>query len=823
MTIGAKGTLATMMAILKQLWLKVLFWLKSLFFLQYYPLSLWYSWKRDRCDRTYHAQTLTTSTLVGKGLQATSTNRGVDFEFEQASLELEFLTPDFICLTWQPGRLPVPYALADQEWEPVCIALEEQPQGWVVSSDALSVTVNWDGSITVRDQVGQIVRQELPPQRQGDRWQHTAQLFSKEGIYGLGERAASLNLRAGATSECPKVYQLWNYDPGNIYQPGTDPMYITIPVYLGLHRAGSYLVFYENSFRGDLKLDDRATITFEAGALRYYLAVGEPPQLLQRYTQLTGKAPLPPRWALGYHQSRWGYGSEAAVRQEVQTFQHHDLPLSAVHLDIDCQVNHRSFTLDPQRFPDFKQFTADLATAGVRVVAINNPGIQASRKNNLFLEGQILGAFCTDPAGDLVVAPVWAGRSVFPDFTDPLVRDWWSRQFAYLLEAGVAGFWNDMNEPSAFVLWGDPTLPLSTQHSLEGRGGDHREAHNVYGMLETRAAFESLRRYRPETRPFMVSRSGWAGLQRYAWTWTGDIVSTWEALRQTVATILGLGLSGIPFCGPDIGGFLGNPGAELYLRWFQMATFFMFYRTHCAVSVSPRAPWTYGEPYLSILRHFLQLRQQIMPYLYTLAWEATEQGYPPVRPLFWLDPADETLWSRNDAFCLGDSLLVCPVTKEGVRSQPFLLPVGNWYSFWDDTFFTGGQTIELAAPLEQLPLLIRAGSLLPLAEENGLTLHLYPQQLKPQETSEFNCQVYSDMGEGYGDSRLDHFYLVQQQNVLQITWQQQGAYPFPYSKICLHLHGVALEQAWFDGKPTPVQGQMLQCPTFTSCTLQFCK
>ncbi|WP_035984248.1 glycoside hydrolase family 31 protein [Leptolyngbya sp. KIOST-1] len=816
------------MAGLKPLWLGLKFILQALWFLRYSPYALWYSWRRDQRDRPYRSATAIAPTPVGKGLGASHSDRGVQIDFEQASLELVFLTPDFVRVTWQPGRLPLPYALADRDWPAVATELEERAKGWRISSPDLTINVGWDGGIAIADRSGQLIRQERPPQRRGEGWQHSARLRDEECLYGLGERAAAFNLRAPVAPGQPKTYGFWNYDPGNIYQPGTDPMYISIPVYLGLHRAGSYLVFYENTFRGELTLahggadhspEPSATATFEAGALRYYLAVGAPPLLLERYTQLTGRPPLPPRWTLGYQQSHWGYRTEANLRQEVQTFQAHDLPLAAVHLDIDCQVNHRAFTLDPQRFPAFPQFTAELAAAGVRVVAINNPGIQHNRHSNLFLEGQILDAFCTYADGDLVVAPVWPGRSVFPDFTNPVVRDWWSRQFAYLLQAGVAGFWNDMNEPAAFVAWGDPTLPLATQHCLEGRGGDHREAHNVYGLLETRSAFESLRRHRPQMRPFVVTRSGWAGMQRYAWTWTGDIVSTWEALRQTVATLLGLGLSGVAFCGSDIGGFLGNPGGELYLRWFQMATFTVFYRTHSAISVGHRAPWTYGEPYLGILRRILRLREQLMPYLYTLAWEASDRGYPPVRPLFWLNPSDATLWNREDAFCLGDALLVCPVLGQGLRSRPCDLPPGDWYNFWDDTRSSGGQTVELAAPLEQIPLLVRGGSILPLAEGDTLTLHLYPPSPDSQRSAA-GQRLYSDAGEGYGDWRIDHWHLNQQGQTLTLTWQSQGDYAFPYGQVTLHLHGPALGQAWVDGQTAAVDGQTITCQTFEQVRLQ---
>lgn len=531
---------------------------------------------------------------------------------------------------------------------------------------------------------------------------------------------------------------------------------------------------------------------------------GSPAHLLQRYTELTGRAPLPPRWALGYHQSRWGFGTEEAIRKTYQEFETHHLPLSAIHLDIDVMVGFRAFTIDPDRFPKLSTFIRELTMHGVQFVTILNPGIRYSRDSNLFLEGQILDAFCKLPSGELAKAPVWPGWSVFPDFTNPVVRRWWSRQYEYLLDVGVAGFWHDMNEPAAFILWGDRSLPKVTRHFLEGRGGDHLEAHNVYGLLQAQAGYESLSSYRSHRRPFIVSRAGWAGLQRYAWTWTGDIESSWAALRQTISTIVGLGLSGIPYSGSDIGGFQGNPTAELYLRWFQFSSFVTFCRTHSSNNVEHRSPWTYGEPTLSIIRQFLELRDRLLPYFYTLSWEATQKGYPPVRPVFWADPTDPTLWDVDDAFLLGDALLVCPVADAGGRSRPVILPHGNWYNYWDDALLTGATSISMAAPLEQIPLLVKAGTMLPMATDNHLTLHLY----LPSETSQTN--LYTDAGDGYGAARLDHFHLNREQQGLAIKWHSEGEFDFPYHGVTLHLHGAEVLQGWVDDQAAQCEKNQIQ-------------
>jgi len=767
--------------------------------------SLFYPLQRDWLERRSRPQEqmLEVTEETGAMLRAQPTARGARFDFKSIQLELSFLAPDLVRVDWQPGQPPIPYAIARQDWPDVTPTFQDisdaEPR-WQVSTEALKIIVAADGALEFQDTTGQPLRQELPPQHptqlsssQGEGCLHQAHLRPEEQIYGLGERAAPLNLRTSAGPA--RTYRMWNYDAGGRYGPGTDPLYLCIPLYLGLHAAGSYLIFYENTHPATFRFQDLAVARFEGGGLRYYLMVGPPSQLLERYTELTGRPPLPPRWALGYHQSRWGYETEAAVRATAKAFQAHDLPLSAIHLDIDCQDRFRAFTIDPDRFPTLSEFTQELARMGVHLITIVNPGVKADRKSKLYQEGRAQDLFCKQANGEPILAPVWPGLCAFPDFTNPQARHWWSRQYEYLLDLGIAGFWHDMNEPGIFVLWGDPSLPQrSTQQAMEGRGGDHREAHNVYGLLQARAAHEALCEYQPQRRPFIVSRSGWAGLQRYAWTWTGDIETSWEGLRQTIPTVLNLGLSGIPYSGPDIGGFKGNPTPELYLRWFQMASFLPFCRTHSADNVKHRTPWSFGEPTLGIVRDFLKLRYRLLPYFYTLAWEATQTGHPLVRPLFWADRENPELWGVEDAFLLGEALLVCPVLEEGARSRPLLLPKGQWYHFWEDRVLTG--QVELAAPLEQIPLLVKAGTVLPMEAEGKLVLHLYP----PPPGESCQDQVYSDAGDGYGEGRLDQFHLAWQQNRLQLTWRQQGAYPFPYRKLQLHLHGIELQQAWVDGQ-----------------------
>jgi len=809
--------------------LQLKMWAGRLFFLRYVPQSYLYTRKRDRIDRAEQRRRAQAQVVeIGSLQTVTATGRGGQFTFDAAELTVEFLTPDLVRCHWTPGQLPVDYAIAKPEWDAVPVHLEQTEAGYrftcaeeVQTDRAVQVQVSFAGDVKLYHHQT-LMRHDLPPERKGEDWIHQTALQPNEQIYGLGERAAPLNLRRQQDGQGnPTTYQLWNFNAAGIYFTDQDPLYLCLPVYVALHGYGSYLTFYENTHRGIANFGDPATVRFEGGALRYYLTVGTIPQLLRRYTELTGRAPLPPRWALGYQQSRWGYRSqESDLYDLAANFAAHDLPLSAIHLDIDSQVNFRAFTLDPERFPHMRQLTQVLLEQGIRLIAINNPGIKRSRESNLLLEGQILDGFCKLPNGEPVAAPVWAGWSLFPDFTHPQVRDWWTRQYAYLLDVGIAGFWHDMNEPAAFVTHGDHTLPPTTQHHLEGRGGNHIEAHNVYGFMQARAAYESLRRYRPHQRPYIISRAGWAGLQRYAWTWTGDSISNWGMLRQTLAMIIGLGLSGVPFAGSDIGGFMGNPSAELYLRWLQYSCFFGFCRTHSSIHVDDRYPWTFGEPYLSIIRHYLKLRQRLLPYLYTLAWEAHQLGYPLVRPVFWHETDNPALWGIDDAFLLGDRVLVCPVLERGSTVRSVQLPRGAWYSFWDDKRWTGGDgAIELPVSLEQIPLLIRAGSILPMQRDRQLELHLYAPETTV-DASSMSSQIYDDDGDGYGASRLDTLSLERTAQGLEMHWQTEGDFPFAYDTVQIYCHGMEPRQAWVDGQEVAIAQQTIACDRFTRLSLQ---
>lgn len=781
-------------------------------------LELWYAFRRKlRASRSPWPREGET---LGAVVSYAVTAEGVRAQAERGFVEVRFLAPDLARVRYrhndQPdAREPLPYALArpPEDWPPTDFVPIETEDALLFCTAALTVGfVRETGLLFFADPRGRLLRVDAGATwHAGGALSHSTVLTPGERLFGLGQRATPGNRRG-------RSHVLWNYDPAG-YQDDDDPLDMNIPVYVSLApgedgSAASYLVFYENPYYAEFDLGARARTLaqhrFAGGELRYYFAAGPIPQLVERYTELTGRHALPPLWSLGYQQCRWSYTPEARVRKLAQDFREHDVPCDALYLDIDYMDGFRVFTWDKEKF-DLPKLAADLREQGFKLVTIIDPGVKLDPHYGVYRSGAAGGHFCTLPDGEIIHAPVWPGLSAFPDYTDPAARAWWGEQYRPLIEAGIAGFWNDMNEPAAFAKSGDRTLPTVTRHALEGRGGDHEEAHNLYGMQMARASREGVLALRPDARPVVITRAGWAGVQRHAISWTGDNWSTWESLRLTIPLVIGLGLSGVGFTGPDVGGFLGESTAELFTRWVQLSTFMPLFRAHTAIHTPDQEPWSYGEPYLSINRRFIQLRYELLPYLYTAVWQLVSRGWPVVRPLWWAEQGNRALWDVEDAFLCGDALLVAPVGEPGATAREVLLPAGDWYDFWTNRLRHGGETFEQYAPLETLPLFVRAGSVLPLGEigpsveqrpDKFLRLNVYV----PEVDGETVSWLYEDAGEGFGYregvQRVSRFVLRRAGNRLTLDWEREGAYTPPYEHIALTFHGVrrAPESLQADGE-----------------------
>lgn len=785
---------------------------------------LQYTFLRDRLNRNYRR-------LKGKGTEnfrlepgnySTAETRfsGVDIIYENAKLQIKFLTTDMVRITWTPGVEPVPYAISKQDCDNVDVAFEQMENSWRVVSSQLTISGDFFGGLEFFDSQNSLIHQQFAPQfsRQTENpsWRASCQLYPEERIYGLGEQTQGLN-RRGAS------YRLWNSDPMGAYGPGDDPIYMPLPVFIGLHHRGSYLEFFENYHAGVLRFsssskiqtNNLASFQFNGGALRYYFILGVPALLLERFTELTGRPELPPMWSLGYHQSRWGYRSAQEIRDVLDGFLSHDLPISAIHLDIDYMDEYRVFTVDKTRFPDLADLARDLNSRNVKLVTIIDPGVKVDPDYEIYREGLEQNHFLKNSNGEILKGVVWPGWTAFPDFSNPPTRSWWSTKYQTLLESGVSGIWHDMNEPTSFAL-GDKGLPLETQHAMEDQPSDHEAGHNLYGLLMNRAGYEGLKKIAPDRRPWIISRSGWVSQQRYAWNWTGDTRTGWDSLALTIPLIIGSGLSGQPYNGPDIGGFSADPSAELYLRWFQLATFLPFFRTHSAMWASPREPWKFGEPYTSVIRKFLRLRYQLLPYLYTLAWEANQKGYPLIRPLFWYHPSNAELWEIQDEFFLGDSILVAPVLDEGSHIRRCYLPPGQWYNFWNSQTYNGPGEIIYACGLEEIPVFIQSGSIIPMLDHGKRLWSIYPPETGKDHSHEF----FSDAGDGYGEIRLDLLHLSNDGKKMEIHWDVEGFYPSPDPLSKFHLHGLDAEIALVDGLPIPIENHQFVSTQFKTARFE---
>ncbi|HET9210371.1 MAG TPA: glycoside hydrolase family 31 protein [Thermoanaerobaculia bacterium] len=556
-------------------------------------------------------------------------------------------------------------------------------------------------------------------------------LRDEEHVYGFGEKTGGLDKRGNKLGGVS--YAMWNSDTF-AYGMGTDPLYADIPFFLVLRPGGAtHGIFLDNTFRAsfDVGHETQGLLAFgaEAGELNYYFIQGpHPKQVIERYTSLTGRMPLPPLWALGYHQCRYSYFPESRVRFIAQNFRERHIPADAIWLDIHYMDGYKPFTWDRQRFPDPPRLLADLEAEGFKVVTIVDPHPKKERGYAPYDTGMAGSHFVKKPDGSVLEADVWPsqaekdpGPSVFPDFSRPATRDWWGGLYAPLLDAGVDGIWNDMDEPALFT---QPTgtMPLDARHDNEGKPTDHREIHNVYGLLMTRSTFEGLQRLRPDQRPFVLTRATYAGGQRYAAQWPGDNISTWEHLRGSIPMLLGMGLSGLPFTGVDIGGFVGAPTPELYTRWLQAGIFYPFMRTHTAINTPDQEPWSFGARNEEINRRAIELRYELLPTIYSVMHEASETGLPALRPLVLEYPEDSGVYDLDDEFLFGSDLLAAPVLIESATRQWIYLPKGDWYDFWTGRKQAGGSWTPVPVTLETIPIFVKAGAFVfrqPVVQSTG--------------------------------------------------------------------------------------------------------
>ncbi|WP_273333764.1 glycoside hydrolase family 31 protein [Dictyoglomus turgidum] len=689
-------------------------------------------------------------------------------------LKIHFITPKIVNFHYSKyGKFDKNYSLCvDYEKikdSGVRVTYEEGENYYRLSTDYLEIIVSKElGKVSIYDKGKNLILSDYEDKgyvKEGKKIYTYKKIRHEEAFLGFGERLGPLNKRG-------HVLINWNTDESD-HSVGNDPLYQSHPFFIAWHPTASYGLFFDNTFLSyfDMGKEDKDYYYFcaEDGDLDYYFIYGSSPKdVIEGYTYLTGRYYMPPLWSLGLHQSRWSYDSEIKLYNLAKEFRKRNIPCDALYLDIDYMRGYRVFTINKKRFPHFEKMVKDLKNLGFKLVVIIDPGVKWDRKYEIFKEGLSKDFFCRMENGKVFTGYVWPGKSVFPDFLRKEVRNFWGEKLREFINMGVSGFWNDMNEPSVFSrieYWAmkilfhilkfkePPKLPKPKNfeekikqikrktvhekviHKEDDKIFYHSEIHNLYGLLMNQATFEGFLKANPHERPFILTRSGFSGIQKYSAVWCGDNKSSWENLFSSIITLQNLSISGVPFIGEDVGGFWGDCERELFVRWMELGIFYPFFRIHTAKNTRNQEPWSFGDEAEKIAKDFISLRYRLIPYIYSLFYEAKEKGIPLIRSLILEFPNSKEVLSYEDEFMFGPFILVAPVYEKEKRERKVYLPEGFWYDFYTGKRYRGGTLVKVNAPLNKIPLFLREGAIIPMwntqsyvgeKKQEMLNLEVYP-------------------------------------------------------------------------------------------------
>ena len=731
--------------------------------------------------------------IQGKLLYHEINGRIVELTYERERLFLEFITPGIVRVGTSP-RLKS-HAIEKVPYEPAQIELAGRDVP-VFSAGLFRVQCGDNGKLSFLTVSGEKICSDADADvslYKDKKIRDYKEILSDEAFYGLGETTGFLNKKRYS-------YVMWNTDNPEPHTSRDPALYKSIPFYIGFRRGFAYGLFYDNHYKAyfDFGKTDSRVCAYAAddGELNYYFiygpAIGD---VVSRYTSLTGRTPLPAIWTLGYHQSRWSYRDAGEIRELVASFRRRGIPLDVVYFDIDYMDEYKVFTINKERFPDFPGLLAELKESGVKAVVIIDPGVKIEPGYAVYEEGKSRGFFARNRFGDIYQNVVWPGPSAYPSYFKKEVRDWWGRKVRDLLDAGVAGIWNDMNEPASFAgpLPDDLVFPGDDKNYL------HTEAHNIYGHYMAKTAYDAMK---ASGRPFLITRACYAGTQKYSTVWTGDNHSLWHHLRMAIPQVCNLGLSGFAFCGVDIGGFFSDTTKELLIRWVQAACFFPLFRNHTAAGTRRQEPWAFDRETLDIYRRVVKLRYRFIPYLYDLFYQHENSGAPVIRPLVYHYPDDPETYNINDEYLVGESLLVAPVVEPGRTKRMVYLPKGAWYDFRTGKEYQGGYHI-VDCPLAELAMFVK----------KGVILVGYPdmEYIDPGRRDTLIVEIYGDEAEythyyddgvsfAYRDGDCRIYDIVYRDGSLEIA--PRNDYPGGYKRVIVKTRDIETEIDLSDGKTT---------------------
>ncbi|HJZ64961.1 MAG TPA: glycoside hydrolase family 31 protein [Candidatus Acidoferrum sp.] len=704
---------------------------------------------------------------VGSVQRVTKLNDGVELTAGKAKVRITAVREDVFRVRVAPdGNFPKDFSWA--------VIAEPAPPVLKVEDAGDSVKVIAGGTIVrvkkapllidFLDAAGNVVvadESSLPMAWDGARIHVWKKMPDGESYFGLGDKAGPMNRR-------DRSFTNWNTDEFG-WQESSDPLYKTIPFFEGFRNGTAYGIFFDNTWRSsfDFGKESRDYYSFGAdgGEINYYYFAGpNPKKIIENYAALTGRTPLPPLWTLGYQQCRYSYYPEKRAYEIVERLRADKIPADTIYFDIDYQDHNAPFTVSREDFPHFETMISDFKKMGMHTILITDLHIKQQEHGYAPYEtGMKQDVFVKRADGSLFVGPVWPGPSVFPDFTLTKARDWWGTLYKDFVRMGASGFWNDMNEPSVFNT-PTKTMPLDNVHRTDdGAKHPHTEIHNVFGMQNVRATYDGLRKLEGDERPFVLTRAAYAGAQRFAATWTGDNSSTWNHLSMSTPQLLSMGISGYGMVGDDIGGFAGTPTADLLTRWFEVGAFNPIYRDHTAKGTSDQEPWVHGPEHEAIRRRFIEERYRLLPYIYTGIEEMSRTGIPLMRALYLEYPKVPGVEGDDHDFLFGRDLLVEPVTTEMLDAKEIHLPPGDWFDYWTGEKLPGNRGFTLTPTLDQMPLYVRAGAIIPMQELVQYTAQTPsgPLKLRVYPGPDCSGNLYQDDG---------HTYAYQKGEVLRVKY-----------------------------------------------------
>lgn len=565
--------------------------------------------------------------------------------------------------------------------------------------------------ISFKDLDGNIINEDFQPSFKDEKGNvYISKVNDCLAYYGLGEKGGDLNKKGCYTEN-------FNTD-----DPETDDdsitYYKTIPFYVALKEEATYGIFFDNSFRSyfDMgkEMGDRIFFGAIGGQIQYYFIPGENiKEVVKNYTALTGRMDMPPLWSLGYQQCRFSYFSQEEVRELVKTFEEKDIPLDVVYLDIDYMDGFRVMTFKTPNFDDAAGLISDLKEKGIRTITIIDPGVKVDEEYDVFKRGKEGNHFTKKLDGEMFIGAVWPGDSAFPDFSNKDCREWWKSELKkFISEHGMDGIWNDMNEPCVFN--NDHKTMLETcLHNSDNGVIEHKEFHNRYGFEMSRCSKEAQEELHPNERGFSMTRATYAGGQRYSSVWTGDNMSLWSQMRMSISMNANLGISGFSFVGNDVSGFGLDSSEELFIRWMEMGPFIPIFRNHSNMYTRRQEPWAFGPRAEKIAKKSIELRYELLPYIYDLYYISHKEGLPIFRPMIMEYEKDMNLLNMREQFMLGENMIVAPVLYEGERSKTVYLPKGSWFNYFTMEKLQGGKWYKLPCELDEILVFVKEGAIIP--------------------------------------------------------------------------------------------------------------